>query len=257
MNIDYVVIASDDDETYLDFYNSVVKVWKNRMGLQTVFFHITSGDVEDFAIIQTKFGLTIKIKNIYGWPTALQSQAVRLLSSILFRDKNILISDIDMFPIDKKYFINKAKPIKEDEVLLYTGAPYGDVPFYPMCYILGKGETIADIIGFNNNEVLYDYSTGRVNMQHYEEYMQKLVDTYNGAWNTDENFFYDQVQKYHSPKKIKIGKRNFGQEKRLDRGGPFDVTQSFTGLVDAHSIRPYKTHKEKIDRLVKRLLYEK
>ena len=134
MLIDYVVISSDDNPLYKEFYEPVSIKW-NKLGYKVFYINITENDSE---IIENEYGL---IKNIKAVPTissGFQSQTVRLFASSLLPDKNILLSDIDMLPLNGEYFKEKAKPIKDNEILLYSGQPYGNVPYYPMCYVLGK-----------------------------------------------------------------------------------------------------------------------
>lgn len=246
MKIDYVVFGSDQNETYLDFYKPVAKVWKERIGLNSIFFEICDDDSlpHIFNIEQNEFGFHIKVKSKKGIATGLQSQLVRLFSCQLFQNANLLISDVDMFPISKSYFIDKASPIADDEILLYTGTPYGNVPYFPMCYILGNGK------------VLFDMVLEGKHLSYYE-YLDELVGKYNAVWHTDEWFFYDQYIKYEKKNDVIIGSRNFNIEKRLDRGTQFDVTQDLSGFVDSHSIRPYSKYKDKLDYLVERLINEK
>jgi len=244
MKIDYVVFSSNDNETYLDFYEPVAKVWNKRIGIPVIFLHIMENNEleNDFNIERNEYGFYIKVKSVKGVSTAMQSQIIRLFSCQLFRDLNLLISDVDMIPISKEYFVEKAKEIDDDEVYIYTGSPYGNVPYYPMCYILGNGAILHDII-LGGKHVSY------------KNYSEMMLNKYNGVWETDEKFFYDRCCQYNS-EKIKIGSRNFRIEKRLDRGTAFDVTQDLTGFVDSHSIRPYYKYKDKIDFLIERLINE-
>ena len=105
MKIDYVVISSDDNPMYKDFYPIVSKIW-NSFGLKTYFINITNEN----SITENEYGFVHKIKSIDNIPSSYQSQIVRLFSPNLI-DGNILMSDIDMIPLNYDYFKNKVNKI--------------------------------------------------------------------------------------------------------------------------------------------------
>ena len=78
MKIDYVVISSDDNSLYKDFYEIVAKRW-NQLGLKVYYINITNED----QMIENEYGIIHKIKSIDGFSTGFQSQIVRLFSSNL------------------------------------------------------------------------------------------------------------------------------------------------------------------------------
>lgn len=244
MVIDYVVFSSDDNEKYLDFYLPVAKVWKERIGLKSIFVHITDKIDKDFEQVENDYGFYIKIKAICGCPSSLQSQVVRFFIASMFKDKNLLLSDIDMFPIQREYFIDKALPIREDELYLYSGTPYIDVPYFPACYILCKGSMLTKVLW------------GGTGPMSFKDYLSMLVAHYDLAWNTDEHYFYDCVRGYPDQKKILLGSRNYAVERRINREELL-IKNDVLCFIDCHSVRPYLMHKEKIDLFVDRLLSEK
>ncbi|NBU98037.1 MAG: hypothetical protein EBS19_07480, partial [Spirochaetia bacterium] len=105
MNINYAVVGSDDNPLYLDFWPLVSKVWKNNIGVTPVLGLISN---EDSDITETEYGLIKKFKKIDGISSSLQSQIVRLFLT-KFLDGYSLISDIDMLPLSKDYFLKNSE----------------------------------------------------------------------------------------------------------------------------------------------------
>ena len=76
MKIDYVILSSDDNPLYKDFYDVVSKQW-NKLGFKTYYINITNID----EIVKTEFGVIHKIKSLDFVSTGFQSQVVRLFAS--------------------------------------------------------------------------------------------------------------------------------------------------------------------------------
>ncbi len=239
MKIDNVIIASDNHPMYLELYPSVAKAWC-AMGIEPIMLHICDEDTE---LEKVDYGFYKKIKKIEGVKTGTQAQVVRLYAMELFPEKNLLISDIDMMPINKDYFVKTAEPIAEDEILIYTGQPYGNVPFYPMCYILGKGRVIANAV--------------RIEDMCFEEYCKHLDKKYSGAWNTDENFFYERINEWEDFEEKVVILNGRDLDRRINRTNwEYDVNELKNGYyIDSHLLRPYRTYKKEIDKLLDEVLF--
>lgn len=231
MKIDYVVISSDDNPIYKDFYPLVAKRWHD-LGYKTYYINITDVD----HLEENEYGTIHKIKSVDFVSTAFQSQVVRLFASNLI-DGYLMMSDIDMLPINLKYFTEKETLISEDNVVIYSGQPYGNTPYYPMCYISSKSENLRKYIGIEGMS--------------FDDYCRMLLDRYGEKWNTDENFMYDAFQSYLD--KLVINNRDFSR--RVDRGNwNYDIGLLKDGYyIDSHMLRPYKEYSFYINKLIEEI----
>jgi hypothetical protein len=232
MKIDYVIISSDDNPMYYDFYPVVAKQW-NKLGFEVFYAHIT--DVES-DIEETEFGLIKKFKKIQNINSGFQSQNVRLFISTILDNKNILISDIDMLPLNKDYFLTRAYKNIDNKILVYSGQPYGNVPYYPMCYILGNTDLLKNILEIDND---------------YNKYMNCMVKFSNMDWNTDEKYFYNKTN--NNKNVVILRDRSFSPcINRIDRGNwNYDHELLKSGYyIDSHLLRPYNKYKYDIDKLL-------
>ena len=230
--IDYVIISSDDNPTYKDFYELVAKKWLD-LGFKTYYINIT----DENKIIKNEYGIVHKIQKLDFVPESFQSQVVRLYSANFIENKNILMSDIDMLPLNADYFTDFAKKLNQENVLLYSGQPYESTPFYPMCYVLSNSDFLRNLLGIEN--------------LNFYDFCKILVYRYGYAWNCDENFLYDKIQT--NLDKVIIAERDYST--RIDRTNfVYSEDKLIEGYyVDSHLPKPYDLFKNQINEL----LYER
>jgi hypothetical protein len=139
MKIDYVIMSTDGNELYDDFWEINKSIWNNVIGIKPILVIIGDED----KIENNEDCIIIYYKKVEGVETSFQSQIARLYVTSLFLENTLLISDIDMIPLSKEYFINFADEVKENQILIYTADAYGynQQKRYPMCYNLAKGKT--------------------------------------------------------------------------------------------------------------------
>ena len=227
--IDYVIISSDDNPMYKDFYPIVAKRWL-ELGYKTYYLNISDSD----EIIENEYGVIHKIKALDFVSTGFQSQVVRLFSSN-FIEGNIMMSDIDMLPINGEYYKQYVGELTNENVIIYSGQPYGNVPYYPMCYVLSHSSNFKKYLDIEN-----------IN---FSEYCKMLSDNYGQAWNTDENFMYDRFQNYKENLVVK-NDRDFSR--RVDRGNwIYSIDLLKRGhYIDSHMLRPYNQYRIQINKLI-------
>ena len=131
MKLTKVILVVNDNPNYYKFANDVYDIWKNYIKIQPHLFIIT----DDKSKIELDFGNRIVqyINPIPDIPTAFQSQVIRLLLPCLYLDDFIIITDIDMIPIQKKFFKKYIKYISDDIFIKYFHT-------HQMCYNCAKGE---------------------------------------------------------------------------------------------------------------------
>lgn len=227
MKIDYVIISSDDNPMYKDFYEIVAKRWYD-LGFKTYYINVTNED----DISYNDYGVIHKIKSLDFVSTGFQSQVVRLFAT-KFIDGVVLTSDIDMLPLNGDYFNSYLNELNEENVVIYSGQPYGDVPYYPMCYVLSHSKNLREYLQIENLS--------------FSQYCEVLL-KYGEAWNTDEHFMYDRLDLHKD--KLLIKTRDFSR--RIDRGNwiynIYSVKEGY--YIDSHLLRPYASHEEEIKKLL-------
>ncbi len=234
--IQRVILATDTHEDYIEFWPIVAKAWKDVMGITPTLALIAKEGIE----IDASLGEVIRFDPIEGIPTSFQAQVVRLLLPTLFPDDICIVSDIDMVPLKKEYFIDTVKPYSRDAFVVFRDNAYrAQECKFPMCYIAAKGQTFKEVFNIDQN--------GSIEQKMREWYALNL------GWNTDELVLYESLKNWDGWKArgVKLG---HGVGNRIDRScwmyDPQFLDQGY--YIDAHCPRPYSAHKKTIDDLVKR-----
>jgi len=239
MNIDYVIVSTDENPLYSDFWEVVKPVWNNKINIKPILVNITNNNkVEEYedCIIHN-------IKSIDGINTGFQSQIARMYITKFYSDKVCLTSDIDMIPINKEYFKDTVNEYKNSDLVIYSSDAYKKNNRYPICYNSSLGSTFCDILNLN------EYS--------FEEYCKMLLDRKQG-WDTDELYFGECVNNYTGANKIvKLNRGlNLSVNRRIDRSNwTYDLEKLHEGFyIDSHSLRPYYIYKKEVDKLINNIL---
>ena len=236
MKIDYVILSSDLNPIYLDFWNPVKRLWSEHIGIKPVLIKIC----DENSFTDNGDSIIISIKAIDGINTGFQSQIARIFAYNYFENKNCLISDIDMFPLSKNYFIDSVKDIDDTKIVIYSSDAYPLERRFPMCYVLGNSDVMKSVLDIDGD---YEFFCRRL----------KLL---NQEWNTDEIYLTSKLRYLPNIVKLKRGWHNGVASRRIDRVNwqykDYLLTNGF--YIDSHSIRPYSENKEIIDKLINQLI---
>ena len=238
--------SCDSNPMYLDFWPLVSKVWRLRFGIEPILIYI---DENHDIPIDTTYGRVLKLKPVPGIPTYIHSVWGRFWGATLFPNKVCIVSDIDMFPISKTYFMTQLHLVSDYKyVHLFSPTKYVNVrirttpklqfpsdTIFPVCYHVAKGSRLVEVLKIKpswedsvRDLASHTYvSTGshtaaageRPRWGIDEDYTTKLLNDY-----ADKTIFHF-MPRYHL---------------RLDRGGwaydPADIKSDAYG--DCHSVRP-------------------
>jgi hypothetical protein len=237
LTLNRVILATDANANYIEFWPVVARAWKEIVGITPTLFLVAS---EDVAVDET-LGEVIRFEPIEGIPTALQAQAIRLLGPALFPNDVCIISDIDMIPLTRSYFVDSIVDCPDDSFVIYRNEGFGYSAEWVMCYVAGRGSTYGEI---------FHVST----MEEIRTMLQHLYDLQLG-WHTDEITMVKSVKEWadFETRCIMLGHSANNPEGRLNRSDwiiDHDLlTRGF--YIDAHCPRPYTKHKDSIDTIIR------
>ena len=115
MKIDKVIMSCDDNPLYADFWKPVSEVWKKRFDIDPVLIYFGDNKLDE------TFGQVIPVKPIEGIPSYAQAQWARFWFPTLELNTVQIISDIDMFPISRSFFIDQLEAIPDDQYVHLFG----------------------------------------------------------------------------------------------------------------------------------------
>jgi hypothetical protein len=249
MKIDLVIHSSDSNPFYLDFWPLVSKIWKLKFNIEPLLVFI--GD-ESTPIDET-YGKVIRMKPIEDIPLYLQCQWVRFWIPTQYPDKVCLISDIDMIPVSKQYFIEQTKSIPETKYVHLNP----NHQFIPVCYHIAKGSLFKEILDIDDVwetsvRTLYEMNLGH-DCSKDDKSNPILVGKIN--WGAEEELITRKIRNRPDKDVFVFLNRT---HKRIDRSHWVWTRESIKADIyaDAHSIRPYSAYKREIDSLINVILNE-
>jgi hypothetical protein len=257
MKIDKVIMSCDDKRYYLDFWEPVSKVWKLKFNIHPVL--ILFGDKKQLNVSE-QYGTVVEFKTNSNILPHIQAQWARYWYPITEPDTTWLISDIDMFPMSKEYFINSLINVRSDAYINLNA----DKDYFPACYNGGTGKTFKEVLELSDtweesiNEI--NVRSKEINYNHTPESFSVYEpgQTHMANWGIDESFSCAKIKKFADKSRIVRVPRPGGFcQRRLDRASwkPDDSKILSGWYNDCHSIRPYNSgHKPEIDRVVNLIL---
>lgn len=227
--IDRVILSTNENPLYLDFWPVVAKAW-NKMGIRPTLALCAPADT----VIDETLGDVIRFEPIEGIPTGFYAQVIRLLLPVCFPNNTCLISDIDMLPLQKRYFTHSVAPYGRDICVVFRDQAYPGYIRYPMCYVAARGDIFGEIFGVTTPDQI------PAMVQAWREF--------GWGWDTDELVMTQAIRSWSRFQSncVLLG---HGVGPRLDRSyWIYDVQKLRNGFyIDSHMIRPYGDYREQID----------
>ena len=241
MKIKYAIMSSDDNPMYLDFWPIVSELWYKKFDIQPMLVYFDDKSVDDIRKT-APYGSVLKKKIIQNIPLYVQCQWVRYYMACNL-DSICVISDIDMLPLSKYYFVDQIAGIGDDKYV-HLNPCMDTYPNIPACYHVAHSDTFGLVLGEHNDfetsiiEVLRDCSG--IDAAHADR----------KYWFVDEKYSTMRINQHADKSIFQFIKRDGGQNgHRIDRPDwRFDLDKVRADwYYDCHSIRPYSQHKDSID----------
>lgn len=150
MKIDCVLTACNHWNLYFEFIPYFIKTWNKlypEIDVKIIYIH---HEIPKFLKEYEKN--LILFPEIEGLSTSFIAQYIRLLYPAILDYKNgILITDIDMIPMNKTYFTKPVENISDDKFIVYRNV-ISMRNMYPMCYNLALNKTWSEIFNISSLE---------------------------------------------------------------------------------------------------------
>ncbi len=97
MKIDTVILSSNDNPNYVQFWPIVSEAW-SLMGLEPILIYTGEKNLNLKGNV-----INFNVKNL---DSSFVAQNIRILYPSLLDNRTCLVSDIDNLPLSKNYFVN-------------------------------------------------------------------------------------------------------------------------------------------------------
>lgn len=181
MKIDLVLIASDINPLYTAMWPLIKEAWNDVCGIEAKLILIGDHIPNDLELYKDSIIMFKPIENMH---TAYQAQVIRLLYPALIPNKNILISDMDIIPARREYFVDHVIKIPDGKFVSYRDAYMKKQHMIAICYNLAHTNLWKNLFGIET----------------VEDVRNKLQEWYNPLYDGKKNcegWFTDQKQLYH------------------------------------------------------------
>lgn len=211
MKLSAALVACNENMQYLQFWPLVKRAWYEVVGIPCILVYVAEtlhpGLEGDPAVVHFKPNATC------AWPTATQAQVIRLLwPALLAADGAILLSDMDMIPMSRSFFVDGFAGATAGQFTSLRGIDEGEKQIY-MCYVGAEPTTYSQMFGIQSLNDIYE---------RLAEW--SIISPANGqkagqGWCSDQIILYNTV-KNMSPKNLNIIELEEEVFPRLDRGDP-------------------------------------
>ena len=241
MILDCILTSVNENKLYLDFVPIFIKTWKKLYPLIDVKIILISKEIPiNLLVYQSNIILFEPINNVL---TSFSSQFIRLLYPSILNYKNgIMITDIDMLPMNKTYFTDNIKNIANDKFIYFRGNQCFQYKQIAMCYNVALPTVWKDIFEIYSVEDII-----KAIKEIFNNY--KIVEGHNKeGWNIDQLILYKKVMNWNKKKESFIClNENITGFNRLSRGRNInnnEIKEKISKGVysDYHCLRPMKTY---------------
>tara|TARA_Y100000768_G_C23971189_1_gene680662 strand:- start:636 stop:1445 length:810 start_codon:yes stop_codon:yes gene_type:complete len=223
MLIDCVFTASTMHERYISFVPTFIRAWNKlypKIDIKILLINsYIPKNLEDYSNNIILFD-SIRVNETHIMNPSFISQYIRILYPALLKYENgIIITDIDMLPMNSNYYTKNIKDIDADSFIYYRGNVIPGGKEYAMCYNVAKNKIWSDVFNINNindiNKRLIDVYCSC----NYGNWNTSKGDGTRQGWSTDQSDLYKYIRKWNDKtnKLVCLNDKDCGF-RRIDRG---------------------------------------
>lgn len=190
MKLSCVLTAVNNNKRYLDFIPLFIKTWNKLYPNVDVKIVLISNEIpEEYLQYKNNIILFEPLENI---STAFISQFIRILyPSILNYDGGILITDMDMIPMNNTYYTKNIEKFGNENFIVYRDVLIKKYSQYAICYNIAINKIWSEIF----------------NIKSIEDIKQKIIEVYKknkyiegrgkAGWSLDQQELFKYVNIWH------------------------------------------------------------
>ncbi len=248
MKLSCALVACNENPHYLQYWPIVKRAWWEIVGIPCVMIYV--GETVPDAYKNDP--AVIHFPPIPEWPTATQAQVIRLLfPGLLQCEGAIIISDMDMIPMQRDFFVKGFEQFYSNQFVSLRGIDELEQQVY-MCYVGATPQTWRDLFGIQSTEAI------RIKLTEFAKQIQ--VDGTRGGqgWCTDQMILYFTMKGWKMNAPERIGLTPWTKEiPRLCRSKPSEwmhwQTALETNIINSYYIDfhmpPYEQFKQQIEQV--------
>lgn len=234
MILDCVVTATNDNPMYIGFVPIFIQTWKKLYPRVDVKIIVVADKIpQEIEEYSENIILYQPLRNI---SSVFISQYIRLLYPCILDYKNaILITDMDMMPMNRTYYTDNISPYDDNKFIYYRGNACFEMNQMAMCYNAACPKVWREIFNINT----------------FEDIEKRLKEVTNLHWSIDQEHLFQRVMSWNLKTRglICLSDKETGFH-RLDRCS-IDISNMDTidkicdgKYTDYHCLRPMDKFRE-------------
>lgn len=238
MKIDTVILSSDDNPNYIQFWPIVSEAW-SLMGIEPILIYTGEEKLKLKGNV-----INYGIKNINS---SFVAQNIRILYPSLLSDRTCLVSDMDILPLSKNYFVDSVLNFNENSFIIYR--PDAGLPsnMISLCWIAAASKTWYELFKVDSEKKIEKY---------LKKWYTKNYSIQGTAWYTDQIKLRKYVNKFSRKNKSRIVELDDEEQgffrfnrNRLEKHFSMMNEIPNTKFTDFHMPRPYDEYEELINKV--------
>tara|TARA_R110001599_G_scaffold17904_1_gene71052 strand:- start:614 stop:1396 length:783 start_codon:yes stop_codon:yes gene_type:complete len=152
--MDRVVLSTDDNDTYINFFPIVAKAWKKFFDVTVSLAYVTDKpEGHPLVAAMREYGEVHLFPPIEGVPTGNQAKMARFYLASKYSDEVCMVNDIDSAPLSTHYFDRVLSQYEDGKVLavgaeVYEGTPHAGK--FPIGEITATGKVFRYLVNPSN-----------------------------------------------------------------------------------------------------------
>ena len=253
MKLTDILTASNMNPDYYKFIPIFIKTWKKILPEVNIHIIVIADDlIKELIPYKEHIKLFSPIENI---ETSFIAQNIRLFYPALLKKAKggILITDMDIIPMSKNYFIESITNIENNKFVCYRPLSCVGKNEMVMCYNIAHQNVWSEIFNINS---LNDIVNTLLSINKKDKYIGENANVYyKPFWITDQLYLYEKTQEWNklSNNLIILDNDKINKFTRLDKIYINYYTKDFiknNNFIDFHMPRPYNSYKQTIDNIV-------
>jgi len=260
MIIDKVIFTCDNNPHYNGFWKSISKHYFKKLNITPHLF-LLSEKQNDVELFKTDCGIVTHVPVLQNYPKIIQALIGKFYFTTTELNTTWLIGDLDLYPLQKNFFINSVKEINDDKYVHLNSNAYGEDwrnKFEGLAgyYHVAKGKTFKQEL-FGNlsfeeivSQIFYSNKFG-IKFYNSPASAESKAATPDWGWFCCEEMFTGSKLK-NSNNLVELNFPSHFMNNRIDRSNfLYDCEKIKHGYyIDMHSPRPYESYSEEIEEIL-------
>jgi hypothetical protein len=183
--------ACDLNPLYYKAFPLFRRAWRDVAGINSRLILVAAAIPSEMCQLADDITLFQPIAGIHP---AFQAQCVRLLAPALLpeRDGPVLISDIDLIPLNRSYYADSISKVRDDAFVVYRSNALPGWPQFAMCYNAALPSTWSELFGGIHSERDVRASL----RQWWSRWSQYDGQPGGSGWFADQIILYEQIMRW-------------------------------------------------------------